>query len=66
MHLKQYVIDYIKFVADRMLLKEKITQAEYEKLNYDIKLTGPARNMLLQENKNSIFIPDSLFIDNDY
>lgn len=66
MHLKQYVIDYIKFVADRMLLKEKITQAEYEKLNYDIKLTGPAHNMLLQENKNSIFIPDSLFIDNDY
>jgi len=66
MHLKQYVVDFIKFVADRMLLKEMITQAEYDKLNYDIKLTETAKKMLLQSAKNSIFIPDSVFIDNDF
>ncbi|MGQ9847767.1 MAG: transglycosylase domain-containing protein, partial [Bacteroidales bacterium] len=44
--LKPAVQDFLKFVANRMLSKQMISQAEYETFQPQIKLKGPAKKLL--------------------
>lgn len=52
--LKPSVQDFLKFVANRMLSKQMISQEEYEAFSPQLELKGPAKNFLK---------PDSLSLD---
>jgi len=54
-NLKPHVLNFINMVSNRLVIREKISQAEAESLQVNVQLKGPAMN---------VFVPlDSLEID---
>jgi len=48
-HLRQSDKDFIHLLSGKMLKKGQIDQKEYDKINPDISLTGPAKLLLKQQ-----------------
>ncbi len=54
-NLKPYVANFMNLVSNRLVIREKITQAEADSLKVNIQLTGSAKNIFV--------VPDSTVVD---
>ncbi|OFY67538.1 MAG: hypothetical protein A3H98_03370 [Bacteroidetes bacterium RIFCSPLOWO2_02_FULL_36_8] len=47
--LREFLKEYYAFVSEKLLIKELITSAEFENLKPEIKLTGPAKFLVMPQ-----------------